>query len=391
VPEEEIKVSEKVIKSAVKLLNSGLITKTEYDQLVDSNVKYRKEAKCDEEEQFRRKVASYFGIDWEMKKKILLGGQRATRKDQDVLASNGDDRNTEKLSTRNSESVNSKFTVETATFGEKKWPIRDLRCFIVKSNDDLRQEVACIQLIELCQEIFGDCNLSSSLWLKPYRIVSTGPAAGFVETLPNTLSIDAIKKTEGFISLPVFFNDLYGGSPGRLLRAKKNFIASLAAYSLITYIFCIKDRHNGNILIDQEGHIIHIDFGFLLGIAPGGSFSIESAPFKLTEEMLDVFGGIDSDFFSEFVKAFTQGFLALRSKSNAIISSVELIAADSSFPCFHGKDTTAIIDKLRQRFKCELSSSDAIEHCLELVIQSYSNLGTRQYDSFQWYTNGIIP
>lgn len=38
----------------------------------------------------------------------------------------------------------------------------------------------------------------------------------------------------------------------------------------------------GNMLIDTGGHIIHIDFGFLLSIAPGGAFSLETAPFKLT-------------------------------------------------------------------------------------------------------------
>lgn len=35
-------------------------------------------------------------------------------------------------------------------------------------------------------------------------------------------------------------------------------------------------------MIDSEGHIIHIDFGFILGISPG-SINFENAPFKLTQ------------------------------------------------------------------------------------------------------------
>lgn len=68
----------------------------------------------------------------------------------------------------------------------------------------------------------------------------------------------------------------------------------------------MKDRHNGNLLIDSEGHILHIDFGFLLSIAPGGSFSLETAPFKLTDEMVEVLGGLNSNLFGEFVTAFTK-------------------------------------------------------------------------------------
>ena len=37
---------------------------------------------------------------------------------------------------------------------------------------------------------------------------------------------------------------------------------------------------------------MHIDFGFVLGRAPGGRAALEaSVPFKLTREMVDVLGG----------------------------------------------------------------------------------------------------
>ena len=47
-------------------------------------------------------------------------------------------------------------------------------------------------------------------------------------------------------------------------------------------------RHNGNILVDSEGHIIHIDFGFVLANSPGNNLGFESSPFKLTKEFAEV-------------------------------------------------------------------------------------------------------
>ena len=209
--------------------------------------------------------------------------------------------------------------------------------------------------------------------------------------LQDTMSIDALKKTPDFTTLPKYFEKVYGTSPERLNEARRNFVASLAAYSLLCHIFLIKDRHNGNILIDNEGHLIHIDFGFLLGIAPGGSFSLETAPFKLTDELIDVFGGSDSPLFSEFIRGFSRGFLALQSNAETIISTLDILAYDSTFPCFYGKDRAVIMEKLRGRFRTDLGHTDTVQHCTDLIMLSYGHLGTRQYDTFQWFTNGIVP
>jgi phosphatidylinositol kinase/protein kinase (PI-3 family) len=81
-----------------------------------------------------------------------------------------------------------------------------------------------------------------------------------------------------------------------------NFISSLAGYSLVCYFLQIKDRHNANILIDNKGHLIHIDFGFLLSNAPGKGIKFESVPFKLTYEFVDALGGVSSKYFEKYRK-----------------------------------------------------------------------------------------
>ena len=67
----------------------------------------------------------------------------------------------------------------------------------------------------------------------------------------------------------------------------------MAGYAIFTYLFNVKDRHNGNILLDCLGHLIHIDFGFFLQNSPGG-MGFEAAQFKLTQEYVDILGGTES-------------------------------------------------------------------------------------------------
>mmetsp|Transcript_23323 Transcript_23323/g.17750 ORF Transcript_23323/g.17750 Transcript_23323/m.17750 type:complete len:119 (+) Transcript_23323:1316-1672(+) len=95
------------------------------------------------------------------------------------------------------------------------------------------------------------------------------------------------------------------------VRSVKNFCDSLAAYSLVCYVLQIKDRHNANILIDRQGHLIHIDFGYLLTISPGKGIKFEKAPFKLTNEFVNVMEGYTSKYFKRFKNSMVEGFYLL--------------------------------------------------------------------------------
>ena len=174
------------------------------------------------------------------------------------------------------------------------------------------------------------------------------------------------------------------GSPKKqkYKQARDNFCKSLAAYSLLCYILNIKDRHNGNILIDIEGHIMHIDFGFFLTHAPGKGLQFEKAPFKLTAEQVEVLGGPRSQSFAEYREYLKQGFLALQANAEKIIIIVEMmLMGQHDLPCFKGGEQTIV--ELKDRFfpsGKRFNNKQCMEFIDNLIEQSFDNWRTRCYD-----------
>lgn len=287
---------------------------------------------------------------------------------------------------------------KTSAYGHlKNW---DLCSVIVKNGDDLPQEAFACQLITMISNIWKKHDIS--FWTKRMKILITSANAGLVETITNAMSIHSIKKsltelsiasgsnTKGRIfTLKDYFEKLYGNENSRKYKlAQENFAKSLASYSIICYVLQIKDRHNGNIMLDNEGHIIHIDFGFLLGNSPGSNIGFEAAPFKLTTEYVDLLGGTESKFYQLFVQVCKDCFKVLRKESDQIVSIVQLMQKDSSLPCFNNGENTSVM--LEQRLQL-LLPEESIDQFVEasLVGKSLNSMYTRLYDQFQMITQGI--
>ena len=204
---------------------------------------------------------------------------------------------------------------------------------IVKKGCDLRQEQFAMQLISQCHQIFKKSKIK--IWLKPYEIMSTGPNCGLLEFIDNTVSLDSLNKKLSkakIKGLPEFFR-LYFRSKKELKKAKKNFARSMAGYSLICYLLQIRDRHDANIMLDNKGHIMHIDFDFFMSNAPGGA--VESAPFKFTGEFMEVLGGEKSKYFKLYKNLMIDGFIELQKGKRRIITLVTMMQkANKNLPCF---------------------------------------------------------
>jgi len=264
----------------------------------------------------------------------------------------------------------------------------DLISVIVKSGDDLRQEQLAMQLIKAFDEIFTNENLP--LWLNPYMVLATSRDAGLIETVHDAISIHGLKKSLGLDNLVAYFIKAYGNQDNpRYKKASTNFVESLAAYSLVCYLLQIKDRHNGNILIDREGHVIHIDYGFMLSSSPG-NMQFETAPFKLPLEFVELMGGKDGMMFDYFKKLFHCGFMAIRKNYKKVLGLVELMihAGNSQMACFKLGEST--IANLKARLALRVSDGNMIEYTNDLVVESYGHWRTVTYDNFQYFSNGIL-
>ena len=215
-----------------------------------------------------------------------------------------------------------------------------------------------------------------------------------IEVVPGTISRDILGR-EKINSFYTYFLNKYGNEDTpKFQKARDNFIKSMAAYSVIVYILTLRDRHNGNIMIDDEGHIVHIDFGFILGISPGGvvfndilKSGFETSPFLLKKEMVQIMGGsLDSESFHWFSELVVRGYLASRPYHKKIIELVVLML-ESNLPCFfRGEDT---ITRLRERLQPDLSERKAAEFMLDKIKKSHENSRTTAYDMFQKLQNDI--
>ncbi|KAH1277842.1 hypothetical protein KXW98_004094 [Aspergillus fumigatus] len=278
---------------------------------------------------------------------------------------------------------------------------------IFKVGDDCRQDMLALQMIAAFRSIFASAGLD--VWVFPYRVTSTAPGCGVIDVLPNSISRDMLGR-EAVNGLYDYFISKYGGEHSmRFQEARTNFVKSMAAYSVISYLLQFKDRHNGNIMIDDAGHIIHIDFGFCFDIAPGG-VRFERAPFKLTSEMVAVMSGTSHPHIHShsgsngglglpgghsnnptstqpyrwFESLVIKAFLASRPFCTKLSHIVSLML-DSGLPCFK-PDT---LKNFRDRFVLEKNEREAAEYMRELIRKSYMSVSTKGYDQFQLLTNGI--
>lgn len=253
---------------------------------------------------------------------------------------------------------------------------------IFKVGDDVRQDMLALQIMQLIKNVFEQEGLE--LFLFPYRVIATKPGCGVIECVPKANSRDQIGRQTA-TDLYQYFLDKYGGpDTAEFQRARRNFIMSMAGYSLFVFLIQIKDRHNGNLMLDEDGHIIHIDFGFMIESSPGGNIGFEP-DMKITTEMGLIMGGdINAPPFQWFTELIIKGYLGIRPYREQICTLVGLLI-ETGLPCFRGRP----LESLRYRFQPSYTEREAATYIQSIVYKCFNNWRTNTYDNIQSIQNKI--
>lgn len=148
-----------------------------------------------------------------------------------------------------------------------------------------------------------------------YRCVPTSNCSGVIEMVPQSTTLDEVRKKYDLPLLQFIRSRNQNLVESDVLRER--FMRSTAASCVITYLLGIGDRHLENIMLTRDGHLFHIDFGYVMGDDPKKSL-IGSPAMRLTADMVEALGGSESEFYQRFKSLCTSIFNFLRREYTTI-------------------------------------------------------------------------
>ncbi|KAI6694834.1 hypothetical protein NL676_022544 [Syzygium grande] len=238
-----------------------------------------------------------------------------------------------------------RLTFQTASGGSCK--------IIFKKGDDIRQDQLAENL-DLC-------------WT-PYKVLAAGQDEGMLEFIPSQSLAQILSEHRSIISYLQKFHPDEHGPFGITATCLDTFIKSCAGYSVITFILGIGDRHLDNLLLREDGHLFHVDFGFILGRDPKPF----PPPMKLCKEMVEAMGGTESQYYTRFKTYCCEAYNILRKSSNLILNLFHLMAG-SNIPDIASDPEKGIL-KLQEKFNLDLDDEACIHFFQSLITDSVNAL-----------------
>ena len=249
--------------------------------------------------------------------------------------------------------------------------------FIFKIGDDLRQDQLVLQMINFMNSLLAKKYIFCEF--TPYKALATSKDDGFLEFVPNAITYFDIKKK--YYELKLYFKSITDNSQQYKEKLEK-FINSLAGYCAVNYILGVGDRHDHNVMFRKDGHIFHIDFGYILGREPYFSF----IPFKISKDMVDYMGGKDSENYKKFTQKCVNVYLELRENARSIINMFYLMV-DSGIKELNDIEC---LKKFHERFNPGMTKEEAKNKFLKELDESLNSITSEIKEKFHKWRQDLL-
>ncbi|KAJ0412531.1 hypothetical protein ATCC90586_006898 [Pythium insidiosum] len=174
---------------------------------------------------------------------------------------------------------------------------------LMYKRDDLRKDAIVQNIINVMYLILKQ-ETRLEIPVVTYRVLPTSSFDGLIEIVENAHTLYSIIRDHGNI---LNFLHHYNGHR-TLSEISSSFRESLAAYTVITFLLGVGDRHADNVMLTKDGILFHIDYGFILGKDPKPL----QPPMRLDHYMIEALGGTQTAQFEQFKKLCVIAFNCLR-------------------------------------------------------------------------------
>ena len=226
---------------------------------------------------------------------------------------------------------------------------------LLKRGDDLRQDTLTLAMLTIIDRLWKLEGLD--LLVTPYDVISTGNEVGVVEVVGNAATFAQIVAETGGAGgwkaarklwekdVMVQWLKRQNPRPTDYLGATEVFLRSCAGASVFTYVMGIGDRHNDNIMLCEDGRVVHIDFGHILGNYKSKlGIKRERTPFIFTPHMAEVIGASGR---KRFEDTCSRAYNIMRRHAALIVSLIRLMIPAGLPELRCESDVDIVIERLR--------------------------------------------